>query len=211
MDKKDQIMSNNTYDKEFWDQRYNSDSYLYGKNPNDFLVENLVRLKSGGRILCLSEGEGRNAVYLALNGFQVTCVDLSSVAKEKALKLAAKNKVKIEYDVSDLNDYDLGEEKWDGIISIFGHTPPIVRQQLHQDIKKALKIGGTFLLEGYGIEQLKYDSGGPKDKDMLYTTEEFETDFDSLHIQVLRSVVREISEGAAHSGDSSVIQLVAEK
>ena len=152
-------MSDNNYSKEFWDQRYKVDSYLYGENPNDFLVENLDRFKNGGKVLCLSEGEGRNAVYLALNGFQVTCVDISAIAKEKALKLAALKGVKIEYDVSDLEEYDLGNEKWDGIVSIFGHTPSIVRKKLHQAIKKSLKKGGVFLLEGYSVDQLKYNTG----------------------------------------------------
>ena len=174
-------------------------------------VENLDRFKNGGKVLCLSEGEGRNAVYLALNGFQVTCVDISAIAKEKALKLAALKGVKIEYDVSDLEEYDLGNEKWDGIVSIFGHTPSIVRKKLHQAIKKSLKKGGVFLLEGYSVDQLKYNTGGPKDRDMLYTKEEFEKDFDGLTIQLFQNIVRNISEGVAHNGDSSVIQFVAKK
>jgi cyclopropane fatty-acyl-phospholipid synthase-like methyltransferase len=204
-------MSDNKYGKDFWDERYQSDSYLYGEAPNDFLVENIDRLKSGGRILCLSEGEGRNAVYLALQGFQVTCVDLSSTARGKALKLAEQKGVELTYDVSDLNEYDLGEEQWDGVISIFGHTPSRVRRKLHHKIKNSLKKSGVLLLEGYSTEQLKYDTGGPKDQDMLYTTAELEEDFAELKIHNLQGLIRNINEGAAHTGESSVIQLVAQK
>lgn len=210
-EREDIIMSGTVYDKDFWDQRYSTDSYLYGETPNDFLVESQNHLKAGGKILCLSEGEGRNAVYLASRGFQVTCVDQSSVAKEKALKLAAKYNVEIKYDVLDLKDYDLGEEKWDGIVSIFAHTPTSIRRNLHKDVKRALKPGGVFLLEGYNVEQLGYGSGGPKDEDMLCKKEEFEEDFQDLSILMLQNRVRSVQEGEAHSGEASVSQLIVRK
>ncbi|MBK9294205.1 MAG: class I SAM-dependent methyltransferase [Oligoflexia bacterium] len=204
-------MNKPTYGKDFWDQRYDTESYLYGINPNDFLVSNLSLLKKGGNILCLSEGEGRNAVFLASKGFKVTAVDLSTVAKEKALKLAAKNNVEIEYVVSDLKDYDLGVQKWDGIVSIFGHTPSLIRKNLHQRIKKALKNEGVLILEGYNIEQLKNETGGPKDQDMLYAKEELEDAFKDLVIQTIQNLVRNVNEGLAHNGEASVTQLVAIK
>jgi len=204
-------MSDNTYDKDFWNQRYNTESYLYGEAPNEFLVENLSYLKNGGKILCLSEGEGRNAVHLATQGYQVTGVDQSSVAKEKAIKLADKHKVEIHYDIANIRDYDLGEDKWDGIVSIFAHTPSSLRRQLHQKIKKALKPDGVLLLEGYSIDQIKYETGGPKNLDMLYSKEDLAQDFGDLHIIKLEKKLRTVIEGSGHTGEASVVQFVLRK
>ena len=95
-----------------WDQRYADPDYVYGTEPNDFLKETAeAHLPEGGSVLCLAEGEGRNGVFLAGLGFKVTGVDGSSVGLEKAQRLAKQRGVEIETIVSDLADFDLGEER----------------------------------------------------------------------------------------------------
>ncbi|PIK16411.1 class I SAM-dependent methyltransferase [Halobacteriovorax sp. JY17] len=197
--------------QKFWDDRYSSDEYCYGKEPNSFLLEHYFRLKKGGNILCLSEGEGRNAIFLASKGFNVTAVDLSSKGKEKALKFAKEHKLHITYDIADLKDYNLGEFKWDAIISISAHLPSTIRVPLHLSIKKGLTNNGIFLLEGYNINQIDLKSGGPKDKDMLFSKAQLEHDFNGFSIELSRDIIRNFSEGKFHKGDASVTQFIAKK
>lgn len=208
MKKKD---NKSTYAKEFWDERYSDNKYVYGEKPNDFLAENLKYFKEGGKILCLAEGEARNAVFLATKGFEVTAVDQSSVAKEKALKLSQKNDVHINYEVADLRNFDFGENVWDGIISISAHTPSDVREHVHSSVKKALKEKGIFLLEGYNLKQLQYKTGGPKKEDMLFSRENLESDFAGFEILLSQDFLRHINEGEFHNGDSSVTQFITRK
>ncbi|MBN20530.1 MAG: methyltransferase type 11 [Bdellovibrionaceae bacterium] len=199
------------YNKQFWNERYDSEEYLYGEKPNGFLVESLEFLKGKKKILCLSEGEGRNSVFLASHGFEVTAVDLSSVARDKALALAKKNGVSIDYQVTDLSDFDFGKERWDAIVSIFGHLPSELRKKIHQSIRTGLKKEGVFLLEGYTPEQLDLGTGGPKNLDMLYVKEDLESDFSGFSILVSEVLNRDIHEGSGHTGESSVIQFIVKK
>ena len=114
-----------------WDQRYARPEYVYGLEPNDFVRQSLPHLSPGGRLLCLAEGEGRNAVWLAQQGFAVSGVDGSAVARDKALALAASRGVSLSYIQADLAEFALGQACWDGIISIFAHLPPALRQRVH--------------------------------------------------------------------------------
>ena len=130
-----------------WDQRYNEEGFAYGIDPNDFLKSEYSRIPKGGRVLCLAEGEGRNAVFLAKQGYAVTAIDQSSVGLEKAKNLAIENGVQISTIVADLTDYDFGNEIWDGIVSIAAHVPPGLRKKLHGQVFSSLKRGGVFILE----------------------------------------------------------------
>ena len=96
----------------YWDDRFSSQDYAYGEAPNDFLVWAAPQVKKG-KVISLSEGEGRNAVYLAQLGFEVTAVDFSSVGLAKAQALAEKHQVKIECLLADLNDFQLEPNTWD--------------------------------------------------------------------------------------------------
>ena len=121
-----------------WDQRYSETGFAYGEAPNDFIKSEYVRIPRGGQVLCLAEGEGRNAVFLAEKGYSVTAVDISPVGLKKAEQLARKRGVKITTVVSDLANFDFGDKRWDGIVSIFAHTPPDVRKHVHYCVKSAL-------------------------------------------------------------------------
>jgi len=193
-----------------WDQRYSDPEYQYGTEPNDFLCQYQDEL-SGETILSLAEGEGRNAVYLAGLGYQVSAVDSSSVGLAKAESLAQASGVSIHTEIADLADYDLGEAKWDNIISIFCHLPPLLRQALHPRIVKALKPGGSLLLEAYTPQQLEFASGGPPVAEMMLSQQELSDTFAELEIIRLQECVRIINEGVLHTGQGAVVQLVARK
>lgn len=195
-----------------WNERYAGRDFVYGTEPNDFLKETAERyLPPGGTLLCLAEGEGRNGVYLAGLGFVVTGVDGSSVGLEKAQRLASERGVKIDTVVSDLSDFDLGEARWDGIVSIWCHTPPELRKRLHARVVKALKPGGVLLLESYTPKQLDYKTGGPPDASWMMTLEGLEQELAGLEFLVGEEKIREVQEGKFHGGTSAVVQVVGKK
>jgi 2-polyprenyl-3-methyl-5-hydroxy-6-metoxy-1,4-benzoquinol methylase len=192
-----------------WDQRYSEEGFAYGLKANDFLVEFSHLFPKGGKILCIAEGEGRNALHLLKEGHSVHGLDLSVVGKEKAQNLAKENGYDLGYEVGDLFEYDFGEEKWDGIVSIFFHCPIAMRENFHRKLEKGLKKGGIYLFEAYAKDQPEFATGGPKDADLLYNA----TDFDLSKLETLhqKDVKREILEGRYHTGDSSVVQYVGRK
>ncbi len=195
-----------------WDQRYTEDGFAYGIDPNDFLKSEYSRIPKGGRVLCLAEGEGRNAVFLAKQGYAVTAVDQSSVGLEKAQNLAIENGVEISTIVTDLADYDLGNEVWDGIISIAAHVPSELRKKLHGQAVNSLKRGGVFILEAYTERHIEMNGIGgppPSKKEMFMSLKELESELNGLDFIVGAEIERNISEGKYHQGESAVVQVVA--
>lgn len=193
-----------------WDERYRTDDYVYGTAPNDFLSRH-YHLIPKGEVLCLAEGEGRNAVFLARHGYEVTAVDLSSVGLAKARKLAQAHEVQIRCIQADLADFDLGENRWQGIVSIFCHLPPPIRRQLHQQVDHALKRGGVFLLEAYTPKQLELRTGGPSDTSLMMTKDILQTELADLALDRLEELERDVVEGSLHTGPAAVVQAVAVK
>ncbi|MBN1378582.1 MAG: class I SAM-dependent methyltransferase [Gammaproteobacteria bacterium] len=193
-----------------WDERYSTDEYVYGTEPNAFLVDAAGTIPKG-RALSLAEGEGRNAVYLAGLGYEVVAVDSSSVGLEKARLLAVDREVDIETIVADLNNYEIEPESWEGIISIFCHLPSAQRLILHKKIIKGLKPGGIFILESFTPAQLQHGTGGPKEVDRLLTLAELKESFKALDFKHAIELEREIHEGEFHKGVGAVVQLVARK
>ena len=197
-----------------WDQRYSSDHYVYGTAPNDFLKAQFEQIPAGGQVLCLAEGEGRNAVFLAEQGYKVTAIDLSEVGLNKALKLACDKGVAIITHVSDLADYSLGEAQWDGIVSISAHMPPAVRQRIHAQVAPALRPGGVMILEAYTEQQLEMQGvGGPpaSQKDKFMSLETLRAELGELEEVVGVELQREMSEGELHHGPSAVVQYIGRK
>jgi SAM-dependent methyltransferase len=195
----------------FWDDRYKAAEYLYGTEPSDFLAERFLALPAGGEILCLADGEGRNGVFLAKQGMRVTGVDSSAVGLEKAQRLATERGVSLVTLVADLGDWDLGEARWDGVVSIWAHLPGALRATLHPRIVRALRPGGVLLLEHYHPRQIGYGTGGPSDPTMMLTLEELRAafpDWISLHTFEGERVV---IEGSGHGGKSYVTQAILQK
>jgi SAM-dependent methyltransferase len=193
-----------------WDDRYSGEEYAFGTEPNDFLVH-IAEAIQPGTVLVLGDGEGRNGVFLASKGHQVVSVDLSPVGVGKAMALATRSGVSLDARVADLADFDMGEEKWDSIVSIFCHLPSDLRKTVHESVKRALRPGGTFVLEAYNAANIGRGVGGPQDSDMTVEPEELEAQFAGWRLRVVRKVERQIDEGKYHSGVSATTQFVAEK
>lgn len=193
-----------------WNERYSQADYVYGKNPNDFLVE-VVQQIPKGRVLCLADGEGRNGVYLAQQGCQVTAVDVSSVGLEKARKLAAERSVEVETIVADLAEFSIQPNSWDTIVSIFCHLPPIVRAHVHRQVISGLRSGGVFVLEAYTPRQLEFKTGGPPTAELTMELAILQEELEGLEFKHAIELERDIQEGLFHRGRSSVVQVVAVK
>ena len=164
-----------------------------------------------GKILCLAEGEGRNAVWLAEQGNEVTAVDASDVGLQKANRLAKETGVEITTVHADLTDYDIGTQQWDAIISIFCHLPPELRQEVHRRCVKGLRDNGVFLLEAYTPLQLEYKTGGPPVAEMMVDMRSLRSELNGLEFLHLQECVREIHEGEFHNGSGAVVQALAIK
>ncbi|MCB9641842.1 MAG: class I SAM-dependent methyltransferase [Myxococcales bacterium] len=193
-----------------WDQRYDVEEYVYGKEPNDFLRQH-SHLLPEGEILCLAEGEGRNAVYLAEQGYHVTAIDASAIGLSKAHKLALERNVSITTQVADLEQYKFAEERWSGIVSIFAHLPPLLRKRVHQNIVHSLRPGGVFLLEAYTPAQLQYKTGGPPVAEMMMDLQSLQEELVGLQFIHAQEIVREVHEGQFHHGTSAVVQIIARR
>lgn len=193
-----------------WDERYSVDEYVYGTEPNDFLASNFGAIPKG-KVLSLAEGEGRNAVFLAKQGCAVTAVDGSAVGLEKARKLAEANGVVIELIHADLANFDPGENKWDGIVSIFVPLPSEIRRTLYKKLEKALKPGGVFFLEAYRPEQIAFGTGGGSSADTMQKKDSLLAELPELDFSHLVELEREIIEGSLHTGTGAVVQAVGVK
>ncbi len=194
-----------------WDERYAAAGYYYGTEPNDFLRENAAAIPAGGAVLCLGEGEGRNAVFLARRGYRVTALDQSAVGLEKAARLAAANGVRIETIAADLDGYRIGRERWDGIVSIWCHLPSALRAINHRQIIAGLKPQGVFLMEAYTPDQIGHGTGGPQSVDLLPTLSELRLQLAGLDLIHAMERERMVTEGSGHTGLSAVVQIIARR
>ncbi len=193
-----------------WNERYASEDFFYGTKPNDFLVEAATPL-SRGRALCLAEGEGRNSVWLAKQGFDVYSVDLSDIGVAKTLHFAASQGVTVHAQVGDLADFVIEPQSFDLIVSIFAHTPSALRGSLHQRVVNGLRPGGIFILEAYRPDQIPLGTGGPNNPDMLLTADILRTELIGLEFDHLVEINRNVVEGAGHSGVAAVVQAIAHR
>lgn len=193
-----------------WDKRYNTHDFAYGTEPNDFLRESMELLPVGDA-LCLGEGEGRNAVFLAEHGHRVTALDASAVGLEKAKRLAVEKNVTIGIACADLADYKMEPNRWDGIVSIFCHLPSSLRKKVHRDIFQSLRPNGVFILEAYTPEQLKHGTGGPPNAAMMMSLADLRDELAGLELIVGREVTRDVNEGAFHNGRGATVQIIARK
>lgn len=193
-----------------WDERYQAEEYVYGTLPNDFLRRQTAYLPEG-RILCLAEGEGRNAVFLAEQGYDVTAVDQSPVGLAKARKLAEQRHVTIETIVADLAEFTVAPGAWDGIVSIFAHVPTPARHHIHRQVVAGLRPGGVLVLEAYRPEQLQYGTGGPPVPELMMTLKGLRAELSGLEFDYSAETVRDIQEGPLHHGTGAVVQLRARR
>ena len=196
--------------KDFWDKRYSEEEFAYGTTPNEFVKSVIDKLKPG-KALFLGEGEGRNAVYAASLGWNVDAVDFSESAKKKALKLASDNNVVINYTISDLENYQFIENKYDMIVMVFLHLPAKINQIIFEGSISSLKVAGKLIIETFSKEQINNSSGGPKDLQLLFSESELLDLTFQLQTNFLESKTIYLNEGAYHIGKADVIRYVGVK
>ncbi len=193
-----------------WDERYNSKEYLYGRAPNDFLVQVHANIPMGN-VLCLCEGEGRNAVFLAQQGYEVTAVDGSRVGLQKAEQLAREHGVSITTVVSRLEEFVIEDQAWEGIVAVYCQMEPSLRRRVHRACVAGLAPGGVFILEAFTPKQLAFRTGGPQRRELLMNLDELKEDLKGLQFKIAREVVCDRKEGLLHTGEASVVQIMAIK
>ena len=199
---------NGPFGASFWDTRYSTRDFVFGTEPNDFLRDCAAHFPPGP-VLCLAEGEGRNAVFLATRGHAVTAVDQSATGLAKAQALAATRAVSLETQVADLADFAIGEKCWSGIVAIFVHLPPALRRTVLGRVVRGLQPGGVFVAEMYTPAQLAFGTGGPKDVALLPTAAELTAELAGLEFLVARELERDVIEGSGHTGRAAVVQILA--
>lgn len=207
-------MSSQATDTELerWNGRFAAEDYVFGTAPNAFLAAQAPRLTPGMRALCIADGEGRNSVWLARQGLQVTAFDFSSVGIAKARKLAARSGVNVDYRLSGVDEWRWDAPPYDVVAAIFVQfASPPQRLRMFEGMKQALKAGGLLILQGYRPEQIEYGTGGPKRRENMYTEAMLRDHFGDLDILHLASHDEMVDEGPGHSGMSALIDLVARR
>jgi len=198
-----------------WNDIFSKDEFAYGEQPNNYLKEQLEKLNVG-TILFAAEGEGRNAVFAAKLGWTVSAFDISVEGKNKALRLAETNKVKIDYQVGELQTLNYNAEHFDVIALIYAHFPADIKSSLHKTLDKYLRKGGVIIFEAFSKRHIDYISknekvGGPKDIASLFSIDEIKSDFINYDFEELVETEIELSEGLFHNGQGSVIRFVGRK
>ena len=197
---------------ETWNRRYAGDEFLFGTEPNVWLREHASAWPSGGHLLSVADGEGRNSVWLARQGFQVEAFDVAERAVEKAQAFARREGVSVNFAVADVDGFAWPDAAYDGVAAIFVQfADPPTRARLFERIVRSLKPGGVLVLQGYTPKQLEHRTGGPPILSHLYTRELLETAFAELEILALQDYEAEVREGQGHSGLSALIGLVARR
>ena len=193
-----------------WNNRFAAPQYVYGETPNVFVAEMASQIPAGP-VLCLAEGEGRNAVHLATLGHRVTAVDQSEAGLAKAQRLAAAHGVEIETVLADLGNFIIKPGVWSGIVATFAHLPPAIRRQVHAQAADGLRPGGVVILEAYTPAQLAFDTGGPKSPELLMTLVGLREELAGLEFVIGREVERDVIEGDGHTGRGVVVQILARR
>jgi SAM-dependent methyltransferase len=193
-----------------WDERYAQKEFAYGTKANDYLKLRLGGLKPG-KILFPADGEGRNSVYAAELGWEVTAFDQSVNGKKKAIHLADSKGVSIDYLVGDLSDMTFSAEQFDAIVFVYAHFNSLIKSSYHQKLATFLKIGGHIIFEAFSKNHINYNTknpavGGPKDIETLFSVDEIRSDFRNFDILELEEKEIELNEGLYHIGMGSVIR-----
>ncbi|SHF10130.1 class I SAM-dependent methyltransferase [Chryseobacterium sp. OV279] len=207
-------MTDNTW-LDRWNDRYSSEEFAYGTEPNTYLKAQLEKLEPGS-ILFPAEGEGRNAVFAATKGWKVSAFDISSEGKTKALQLAENRNVNIDYQVGELQDLNYHGEQFDAVALIYAHFPADIKSSIHKALDQYLRKGGLIIFEAFSKNHLDYvlkneKVGGPKDIGSLFSIDEIKADFPNYDIIELVEKEIELNEGLFHNGTGSVIRFTGRK
>jgi 2-polyprenyl-3-methyl-5-hydroxy-6-metoxy-1,4-benzoquinol methylase len=198
---------------DFWNKRFNTPDYIFGKAPNEYLqAQATLHLKQGDSVLCVADGEGRNSVWLAKQGMRVDAFDLSQIALNKAIALAKKEAAQVQYSLASSDDWDWKPNHYDAVVGIFiQFADPVMRARLFAQMASTLKPGGMLIVQGYTPKQLEFKTGGPSILEHLYTEDMIRVLIDDLEIIDLCVYEKSLSEGPKHTGMSALLGLVARK
>lgn len=192
----------------FWDQQFSTEGYKYGTAPNAFLTEQVHRIAPHSRVLVPGDGEGRNGVWLAEQGHQVTALDVSTVGLQKAKALAMDRGVSVQLLLADLEDWR-ADALFDAVVLTYVHLPSDLRCKAHRHLAQALRPGGLLILEAFHPLQLGKTSGGPKQADMLYTLDMLREDFEGLlEMELAKEGEITLNEGPGHQGLAAVTRYI---
>ncbi len=198
--------------REFWDARYAAPEYIFGREPNRFLVSQRERFAPGSDVLDVATGEGRNALWLARLGCRVTAIDVSPLGLDKASRLAAEANVEIAFEEADVRIWAWHPVRFDAIVAIFVQfAAPSERMHVFEGMKRALRPGGIIVMQGYTPRQLEYKTGGPPQAEHMYTERMLREAFADMEILQLKEHEDTLAEGTKHVGRSALIDLVARK
>jgi hypothetical protein len=194
----------------FWDEKFAQSPNLYGEKPNVFFKEILDK-HNAAKILLPGEGEGRNALYAASKGWQVIALDQSEIGRQSALKKAERNGLKLIYHLCDITKYEFEPESHDAIALIYFHLPLEIRDKIHGSLSRSLRKKGLLIIEGFGKSQLQFQSGGPKNIDMLYHIDEIKNSFPNMTWEYEFEGEVILTEGTGHMGLAHVVRLIGKK
>lgn len=210
-----------------WDERYSKVEDAFGTGANSFLKSQLEdglldhHLKKSNKVpnkvLCIAAGQGRNALYLAKQGFEVTALDISKVGLEQLAKTAKGQQLSITTLDGDIESIDLGTNKWDIITCFFMHAPLTTRKALYKKVPDVLSEGGQFVFESFSLKQLELKKqnegsiGGPSTPELFPSIDELTSELEDLEVQHLVEIERELEPSPFHKGKAAVIQLIAKK
>lgn len=197
--------------EEHWNERFQGETYAYGEEPNVFIKEQAKRLEPNQKVIAFAEGEGRNAVYLARHGHDVTAVDYAVAGLEKTKKLARRYRVEVQTKQVDLLQDELPKGTYDVGLMVFGHFSKQGQKTVLTKLLDAVKPGGIIMMEVYSEAQLQYGTGGPKNLDMLYDPSDLLTWAKKHHLLHYFCGETERNEGVLHTGKCHVIQLAFQK
>ena len=195
----------------FWNSRYRQYVLAYGDSPNEFLVRSEKYLQPGLRILAAGDGEGRNGIWLAARQQQVWAIDYSLTGLKKAKNHARSQEHPVRFICADLSEWKWPPDFFQAIVIIFVHFPPGIREQVHLSMMSSLQDKGIIILQCFHQEQLKYDSGGPKAAEMLYTLEMLKNDFRGMNFIAAEESETDLQEGIFHAGRAAVVNAVIQK
>ncbi len=195
-----------------WEGRFASDDYVFGKAPNAFLARQRPLLQAGMTALSIADGEGRNGVWLAEQGLTVLAQDFSPNAQAKARKLADERGVSLNFELSDLTAREWEKDQYDVVVGIFFQfLAPTDRASVFEGIRRTVRPGGLVLIEGYGLGQIEYGTGGPKTREKLYTEDLLRRAFADFSDVQITAYDAGISEGPGHDGMSALVDMVARR
>lgn len=194
--------------REQWNKRYADKELVWTADPNRFLVAEVARMQPG-RALDLGCGEGRNAVWLAEQGWQVTAVDFSGIGLDKARRLAASRNVQVTWVLADVTDYRPQPPAYDLVLLCYLQLPAPERRRVLACARNTLASYGTLLYIGHDLSNLKHGWGGPQDPAVLCTPQDVVADLAGLRILKAEVVTRPVAREPAHGGPLDAIALDA--